>query len=41
VLLEGRAPWPEGGLALGWAVVFAVAGLWFFRKTLDRAKDFL
>lgn len=41
VLLEGRAPFPDGLFALAWAVALAGAGLWFFRKTLDRAKDFL
>jgi ABC-type polysaccharide/polyol phosphate export permease len=41
VILEGRAPWPEAPAAAVWAILFAVAGLWFFRKTLDRAKDFL
>jgi ABC-type polysaccharide/polyol phosphate export permease len=40
-IVEGRAPWPGAALAMGWAFLFAAAGLWFFRKTLDRAKDFL
>jgi ABC-type polysaccharide/polyol phosphate export permease len=41
VLLEGRSPVPEVVFLLGWAVVIGGIGLWFFRKTLDRAKDFL
>jgi ABC-type polysaccharide/polyol phosphate export permease len=41
VLLEGRAPLPEGPYALAWAVAVAGAGAWFFRKSIDRAKDFL
>ncbi|MGH9175836.1 MAG: ABC transporter permease [Vicinamibacterales bacterium] len=41
VLLEGRAPLPEGLFVFAWAAVLAGAGLWFFRKTLDRGKDLL
>ena len=41
VLLEGQAPFPEGFFALAWSAELAGVGLWFFRATLDRAKDFL
>jgi ABC-type polysaccharide/polyol phosphate export permease len=41
VLLEGRAPLPAGVFAAIWMVLLAGSGLWFFRKTLDRGKDFL
>lgn len=41
VLIEGQAPWSAGLVAIVWATLFAGVGLWFFRKTLDRAKDFL
>lgn len=41
VLLDGRAPFPEGLVLAAWVVVVGGAGLWFFRKALDRAKDFL
>jgi len=41
VLLAGRAPFPELLFLVAWAAAFAGAGLWFFRKTLDRGKDFL
>jgi ABC-type polysaccharide/polyol phosphate export permease len=41
VLLEGRSPFPEGLYAIGWAAALTAAGLWFFRKALDRGKDFL
>jgi ABC-type polysaccharide/polyol phosphate export permease len=41
VLIAGRAPFPEAFLLLAWAAAFAGAGLWFFRKALDRAKDHL
>jgi lipopolysaccharide transport system permease protein len=41
VLLDGRAPVPELAWLLGWAVLVGALGAWFYRKALDRAKDFL
>lgn len=41
VLLEGHAPIPEALFLVAWGVVIGGAGVWFFRKALDRAKDFL
>lgn len=41
VLIDGRAPLPEGLFVLGWAVTASGLGLWFFRATLDRGKDLL
>ncbi len=41
VLLENRAPFPEFVFLIAWAAALSSAGLWFFRKTLDRGKDFL
>ena len=41
VLIAGRAPFPEGLYVIAWAAVFAATGWWFFRKTLERGKDFL
>lgn len=41
VLLEGRAPGAELAWLAGWIVVVAGVGLWFYRKALERAKDFL
>jgi len=41
VLIEGRAPGVDALLLFAWAGVLATAGLWFFRKTLDRGKDLL
>jgi lipopolysaccharide transport system permease protein len=41
VLLDGRPPVPELLFLAGWAMAIAGTGLWFFRKTVDRAKDFL
>lgn len=41
VLLEGRAPFPDGAFAAMWTMLLASAGLWFFRKTVERGKDFL
>lgn len=41
VLLEGRAPGVELVWLAGWTVVVAGLGLWFYRKALERAKDFL
>jgi ABC-type polysaccharide/polyol phosphate export permease len=41
VLLDGRAPFPAGVFAIGWVIVVGGVGLWFFRKALDRAKDFI
>ena len=41
VLLEGRAPFPELLFLVACAAVFWMGGLWFFRRTLDRGKDFL
>lgn len=41
VLLQSANPLPAVARTLGWAVGFAAVGLWFFRKTLDRAKGFL
>lgn len=41
VLLQGANPLLAVARAIAWAVGFAAVGLWFFRKTLDRAKGFL
>jgi lipopolysaccharide transport system permease protein len=41
VLIDGRPPGADAVLALVSASVLAAAGLWFFRKTLDRGKDLL
>jgi lipopolysaccharide transport system permease protein len=41
VLLEGRAPVPDAGFVVLWAVGLSAVGAWFFRKALDRGKDFL
>jgi lipopolysaccharide transport system permease protein len=41
VLLESANPFPALAIATTWALGIGAAGLWFFRKTLDRAKDFL
>jgi ABC-type polysaccharide/polyol phosphate export permease len=41
IIIEGRAPLSEGLLALASATLVAAVGLWFFRKTIDRTKDFL
>jgi ABC-type polysaccharide/polyol phosphate export permease len=41
VVLDGTNPMPAALAVVGWAVVLGGLGLWFFRKTLDRAKDFL
>jgi ABC-type polysaccharide/polyol phosphate export permease len=41
VLLEGQAPLPEGGWVILWAAGLSAVGIWFFRKALDRGKDFL
>jgi lipopolysaccharide transport system permease protein len=41
VLIDGRAPGSDAWLLLVSTGVFAAAGLWFFRKTLDRGKDLL
>lgn len=41
VLIDGRAPLPEGLFVVGWAAAVFALGLWFFRATLDRGKDLL
>jgi ABC-type polysaccharide/polyol phosphate export permease len=41
VLLDGRAPVPEAGFVVLWAIGLSAVGAWFFRKALDRGKDFL
>lgn len=41
VLLDGRAPVPDAGFVVLWAIGLSAAGVWFFRKALDRGKDFL
>lgn len=40
VLLDGQSPMSDGLLMACWAIAVGGLGLWFFRKTLDRAKDF-
>ena len=41
VVLEGRSPLPAVLGLLTWAVGLPVLGLWFFRRTVERAKDFI
>jgi ABC-type polysaccharide/polyol phosphate export permease len=41
VLLEGRAPFPESLMLAAWVAGIGGAGLWFFQRAVDRAKDFL
>lgn len=41
VILDGVMPLPAAPLLVIWAAVFVASGLWFFRKAIDRAKDFL
>jgi lipopolysaccharide transport system permease protein len=41
VLIDGRAPVPEVLLMVVWAVLLTTAGLWFFRKAIDRGRDLL
>ena len=41
IAIDGRNPGVDALAVLLSAVVFAGAGLWFFRKTLDRGKDLL
>ena len=41
VLFHGASPFPATFYAIAWAAVLCTAGLWFFRKALDRGKDFL
>src|SRR5262249_61075161 len=41
VLVHGASPFPAAFLALAWAGILCTAGLWFFRKALDRGRDFL
>jgi ABC-type polysaccharide/polyol phosphate export permease len=41
IVIDGRSPGADVLAVLLSAGIFAGAGLWFFRKTLDRAKDLL
>jgi ABC-type polysaccharide/polyol phosphate export permease len=41
VLVGNQAPFPELFCLIAWAALLSAVGLWFFRKTLDRGKDFL
>jgi ABC-type polysaccharide/polyol phosphate export permease len=41
VLLDGRAPWPEAAALAASSLAAGGAGLWFFRKTIHRVRDFL
>lgn len=41
VIVHGASPFPAAFYALAWAAVLCAAGLWLFRKALDRGKDFL
>lgn len=40
-VLQAQNPLPELLIAMGWAAGFLVFGFWFFRRTVERAKDFL
>ena len=41
VILEARSPLPALAGLIVWAVFVTGFGLWFFRRTIERAKDFL
>lgn len=41
VLVSGQNPAVPAATVAVWAVAVAVSGLWFFRRALDRGKDFL
>ena len=41
VILQAKNPFPELLIFAVFAVSILVTGLWFFHKTLDRAKDFV
>lgn len=41
VLVDGVNPFPSVLIVAAWAFALAAFGLWFFRKVLDRGKDFL
>jgi ABC-type polysaccharide/polyol phosphate export permease len=41
VLTQGANPFPPAFYAVAWAAILYCAGLWFFRTTVDRSRDFL
>jgi ABC-type polysaccharide/polyol phosphate export permease len=41
VLIDDLSPFPFVLPLAAWAIVLAASGLWFFRKAMDRGKDFL
>ncbi|MGH7450944.1 MAG: ABC transporter permease [bacterium] len=41
VVLEGRSPLPMLPVLIVWAIIIPSLGQWFFRKAIERAKDFL
>jgi lipopolysaccharide transport system permease protein len=41
VLLEMKSPLPTLLILTGWAVGISSLGVWFFRRTVERAKDFI
>ena len=41
LIFDGRLALPTGAAVGLWTATLALGGLWFFRKALDRAKDFL
>lgn len=41
IILQAHNPWPELLLAGLFAIGLSLIGFWFFRKTIDRAKNFI
>jgi lipopolysaccharide transport system permease protein len=41
VLIAGEPPWPAAIVAAAWAGTLFAGGLWFYRKAIDRGRDFL
>lgn len=41
IILQAHAPWPELPVAGLFAFGLSLIGFWFFRKTIDRAKNFI
>jgi ABC-type polysaccharide/polyol phosphate export permease len=41
IILHGQLDWRLPGVVTVWAFASAAIGIWFFRKSIERAKDFL